>query len=173
MSSDQCVMDNWALLLAASAIETQAPILCLLLSGSLTLWFHARRSSGSGGRASLNIHFHLLNGVVTAVLSHFVSKNELGAVMTDIFSLHMPHFWVENHPFISSKSSNSVTWNEVYMWLECDKSVPENQWKIYAKKRNEEDEATLESVLSQWISSSMKPSSGGNWQNSSADIDSS
>ncbi|CAG0888693.1 unnamed protein product [Darwinula stevensoni] len=97
----------------------------------------------------------------------YITQDKLRGKLADFLSEFPP---VVKHPFICSKPCSSINWDEVYMWLECDRSVPEVTWakpgtsagmrmlqdfiqnrlKMYAEKRNDPTvDAT--SNLSPWL----------------------
>ncbi|CAG0888695.1 unnamed protein product [Darwinula stevensoni] len=97
----------------------------------------------------------------------YIIREKLMSKLGEFLTEYPP---VVKHPFICSKPSNSINWDEVYMWLECDRSVPEVTWakpgtsagmrmlqdfiqnrlKMYAEKRNDPTVDAM-SNLSPWL----------------------
>ncbi|GLH01467.1 CSON006582 protein [Gryllus bimaculatus] len=133
MSRDQRVQDNWALLYAQKlALKNKVGLhvcFCLVpkfLDATIRHYDFLLKGLEEVAEEchSLNIQFHLFLGYAVKVLPEFVSKTNIGAVVTDFAPLRVPLQWVnevksklpENVPFCQVDAHNIVP-----CWIASDK----------------------------------------------------
>ncbi|KAL8188255.1 UNVERIFIED_CONTAM: hypothetical protein K2H54_064234 [Gekko kuhli] len=133
MSRDQRVQDNWAFLYAQRlALKQKLPLhvcFCLVpkfLDATIRHFGFLLRGLKEVDEEcqELNIPFHLLIGTAKDVLPPFVTKNNIGGVVTDFAPLRVPAQWVQDVrerlppdvPFVQVDAHNIVP-----CWVASDK----------------------------------------------------